>query len=293
MCFFRIGNAIPIGIALQLLHDARAKLLAGRRVYCSDDGCKWRCAQMAQRELIQMGQMDIDPADAHLDAGKARSRCKMLQFLSGGGLAPAGEELDGGFVADVPGECFTNGTALAARAVPYAERETAAMLEHATHVPQRERLVGKELQPLLAENRVEAGIRQSKIERAALDPLDRCSSRCRERSRDGEHPGVQIDTNDVPTGTDALRRSASHDASPASNIQHALALRKPSAVDEQRRPGCEDVSSDVALVQFSGLPGQLPRLVLVRLACHLCYGARVRSRPLRVSSLESTNSVAI
>src|SRR5438445_5714645 len=148
--------------------------------------------------------MDIDPADAHLDAGKARSRCKMLQFLSGGGLAPAGEELDGGFVADVPGECFTNGTVVEAGAVPYAERETAAMLEHATHVPQRERLVGKELQPLLAENRVEAGIRQSKIERAALDPLDRCPSRCRERTLDGEHPAIQIDTYTAPSTTGTL-----------------------------------------------------------------------------------------
>src|SRR5947208_8117571 len=248
---------------------------------------------MAQRELIQMGQMDIGPADARLDAGKARFRCKMVQFLSGGGLAPAGEELDGGFVADVASECFTNSTVVEPEAVPYAERKTTAMLEHATHLPQRERLVGKELQPLLTENRVEAGSRQSKIERAALEPPARSPSRCRERSRDGEHPGVQIDTNDVPAGTDALRRSARHDASPASNIQHPLALREPSAVDKQRRPGCEDVSSDVALVQFSGLPGQLPRLVLVHVACHLCYGARVRSRPLRVSSLESTNSVAI
>ena len=176
---------------------------------------------------------------------------------------------------------------------PDGDAEAAPRPQCAPHLAEGSRAVGEELQPLLAENRVEAGIRQSKIERAALDPLDRCSSRCRERSRDGEHPGVQIDTNDVPTGTDALRRSASHDASPASNIQHALALREPSAIDKQRRPGCEDVSSDVALVQFSGLPGQLPRLVLVHLACHLCYGARVRSRPLRVSSLESTNSVAI
>src|SRR5258707_15690230 len=153
-----------------------------------------------------MVPMDIDPADAHLDAGKARFRCKMLQVLSGGGLAPAGEELDGGFVADVPGECFTNGTIVEPGAVPYAERETAAMLEHAAHLPQRERLVGKELQPLLTENRVEAGIRQSKIERAALDPLNRCPGPSRQRSRDGGQPGAQIDTHDEPPGTQALRR---------------------------------------------------------------------------------------
>src|SRR6185503_16358050 len=93
---------------------------------------------MAQHELIQSGQMHIDPADAHLHAGKAGFRCNTLQFLSGGGLAPAREELGGGFVADESSECFANGTVVEADAVPDAEREPAAMVEHAAHLPQRQ-----------------------------------------------------------------------------------------------------------------------------------------------------------
>jgi hypothetical protein len=56
------------------------------------------------------------------------------------------------------------------------------------------------------------------------------------------------------------RRSASHNAGPASNIQHALARFQTSGVDKQRHPGVEDVPSGVALVQFGRLPGQLPLL---------------------------------
>src|SRR5262249_40126889 len=96
------------------------------------------------------------------------------------------------------------------------------MNEHAAHLPHCKRLVGKELQSLLTEDHVDGGVLQSKIERAAFDPLDWCTDRRRERSRDRDHCRVQIDTNDPPGGTDTLGRNASHYAGPTSNVQHTL-----------------------------------------------------------------------
>ena len=121
----------------------------------SDDRRDRRCGQMVQRELIQTREVDIDPTDAHVYSGKARFCCETLQFLFGGGL-PRSAKPDGGFVADKSSERFTDGAVVKPDAIPDAERETAAMTEHAAHLPQRERLIGKELQSLLAENHVKA-----------------------------------------------------------------------------------------------------------------------------------------
>ena len=62
-------------------------------------------------------------------------------------------------------------------AIPHAEREAATMDEHAAHLLHCQRLIGKKLQPMLTEDHVKARIRQSKIERAALEPFDRGASR--------------------------------------------------------------------------------------------------------------------
>jgi hypothetical protein len=150
---------------------------------------------------------------------------------------------------------------ISADALPYAERETPAAIEHTAHLPQCEGFVGKELQALLAQNDVEARILQSKIERTTLEPLDRSTVRGRERARDGEHSGIQIDA-DHPTGrTDALRRNSCHDPGPASHVQHALTSGQPSGVDQRGRARAENVSSAAALVAFGGLAAELELLV--------------------------------
>ncbi len=68
--------------------------------------------------------------------------------------------------------------------------------------------------------------------------------------------------------TDTFRCGASDDASPASNVQHALADTDVSDIDKQRRPGPEDVPGEVALVQFGRLRAQLPLPVLGHLPFH-------------------------
>src|SRR4030081_3931539 len=136
MCFFRIGYALAVGIALKLFHDARANPLSCRRFGGSDKWRKRRCGQMVQRE-------------------------------------------------------------------------------------------------------------------SAFDPLDRCADAYRERSCDGDHSGVQINSYDTSSRTDTFRCGASDDASPASNVQHALADTDISDIDKQTRPGSDDVPSDVALVQIA------------------------------------------
>ena len=100
------------------------------------------------------------------------------------------------------------------------------------------------------------------------DPFDRCADRCRERSRDGDHCRVQINSYDTSSRTDPFRRGASDDAGPASNVQHALADADVSDIDKQGRPGSEDVPSDVALVPFGRLRAQLPLPVLGHLPFH-------------------------
>src|SRR5262249_19910643 len=64
------------------------------------------------------------------------------------------------------------------------------------------------------QNHIEARILQSQVERAALEPFDRCADRSRKRARDPDHSRVQINTDHASTGTDALGRDAGDDASP-------------------------------------------------------------------------------
>ena len=190
-----------------------------------------------------------------------------MQLLSRGGL-PRSAKADGGFVSDELSESLTNGTVVKPGIGPHAECEAAAMLEHAVHLHQCGRLIWKKLQSLLTENHVKTDVLELKIERVTLKPFDRSASRYRERPRNADHGGIQIDTNNTSGGTDALCRSASHKACSASNIQHALAFHDASGIDKQRHPRSQDVASDVAFVEFSRLRAKVPWLVLGHLAIH-------------------------
>ena len=154
---------------------------------------------------------------------------------------------------------------ISADALPHTERKTAAMVEHAARLLQRERLVGKELESLLTQNHIEARILQPQVERAALKPFDRCAERSRKRSRDPDHSRVQINPDHASVGTDVLRRDAGDDASSASNVQHALAGGGASGVDQQRRPGAKDLSRGAALVALGGLVAELELLARVQI----------------------------
>src|ERR1700730_10834146 len=160
---------------------------------------------MMQYELIQMGQVEIQPTDANLDVGKARVYCKALQFVFGWDLS-RGAKLHGCRIADVSRERFADGAVVGTNPDPHAERQTASMNEHSAHLPQRHQLVGKELEALLAQNCVKAGIRQSQIEGTALEPFDRRGAHGRrERPRHGDHSRIEVDPNDPSGRTDTLR----------------------------------------------------------------------------------------
>src|SRR5882724_11083525 len=103
MCFLRIGYALAVGIALKLLHDARANLLSHRRLGGGDKRCKRRRGQMVQREFIEPREMHVDPTDAHVHRGKARFRCETLQLLFARDLS-RGAKLQGSRVADKSSE---------------------------------------------------------------------------------------------------------------------------------------------------------------------------------------------
>ena len=62
-----------------------------------------------------------------------------------------------------------------------------------------------------------------------------------------------------------LRRDAGDDASPASNVQHTLAGGRASGVDQQWRPGAEDISGRAALVALGGLVAELELFARVQI----------------------------
>ena len=227
--------------------------------------------------------------EAHFHIGKSRLRCEALQVLFGWDLSRRAEA-DGGFGRYEPSERVADGMMISADALPHTERKTAAVVEHAAHLPQRERLVGKELESLLTQNHIEARILQPQVERAALEPFDRCADRSRKRARNPDHSRIQINTDHASAGTDALRRDAGDDASPASNVQHALPGCRASGVDQRRRPGAEDISGGTALVTLGGLVAELElfarvQIALARLALHLCRRERIaliRSQAFRL-----------
>src|SRR5437762_7853305 len=159
MGLFGIGDAVAIGVALQLLGDARANLFARLRIRGSDE---WRdrCSgQMIEDETVQARQVNVEPIDASLHVGKTGFCCETLQLALGRNLSGSAK-LRRGCIANESSERFADRGVVEPRTIPDAERETSAVDQHAAHLPQRDQLVGKELQSLLTENCVEAGIRQ-------------------------------------------------------------------------------------------------------------------------------------
>src|SRR5437870_1476804 len=144
MCFFGTGNPIAVGVGLQLLHYALANSPADRGIRGSDERRDRRCSQMVQCEFIEMGQMDIDPNNAHVHSRQTRFDCETLQFIFAGDL-PRGGKLLGSCIAHESSQRFSDGTMVEPDAVPHAECETAAPDEHATDLLQRDGFVWKEL----------------------------------------------------------------------------------------------------------------------------------------------------
>src|SRR5439155_26195199 len=140
---------------------------------------------------IQTRQVEIEPTDANSDIHKPCVCCKVLQFIFVRDL-PRGTKFHGGRVAKAMRERFADCAVVWTDSDPDAERQTSATDEHAAHLPKRQRLVGKELKSLLTENRIEAGTRQSQVERTALEPLDGRARLGRERPRYSDHSRIEV-----------------------------------------------------------------------------------------------------
>jgi hypothetical protein len=114
---------------------------------------------MIEDETVQTRQVNIEPIDANLHVGKTGFCCETPQLVLGWHLSGRAK-LRRGCIANESSERFADCSVVESRTIPDAERETSTVDEHAPHLPQRDQFVGKELQSLLTENRVEAGIRQ-------------------------------------------------------------------------------------------------------------------------------------
>src|SRR6266545_1469666 len=262
MSFFGVGDPIAIGVALQLLRDARANLLARLRIRSSDE---WRdrCSgQMIEDETVQTRQVNIEPIDANLHVGKTSFCCETLQLVLGRNLSGSAK-LRRCCIANESSERFADRGVVEPLTIPDAERNAAASSENAPYLAQRERLVREKLQALLAEHRIEARIRQLKIERVALEPLNGRTGTSWQRPSHRDHAGIQIDANHVAVGSHAFRRDARHYASSASKVQDAFPCRKVGGIDQQRGPRAKDAASDHLLVSFSRIAAEVPLLVLV------------------------------
>jgi hypothetical protein len=99
---------------------------------------------MVEREFIQRRQADIHPTDANIHRCKTRLRREMPQFFCGGSLARRAKAI-GSFGSHEASKRFTHSAVVRPNAAPDTERETATMVEHATHFPQRGQLVRKKL----------------------------------------------------------------------------------------------------------------------------------------------------
>jgi hypothetical protein len=94
------------------------------------------------------------------------------------------------------------------------------------HLTQRRRAIRKELEPQLTVRNVERGIRKRHLRRAGLLPRY-------QRARgwfvspaggsDGEHTGVQVETDHIPGAANLLRDESGYYTGAARNIQDALA----------------------------------------------------------------------
>src|SRR5262249_62306824 len=157
-------------------------LLALFRTRGSDQWRDRRSGQMIDDETVQRRQVNGEPTGPTLHVGKPSFCCETPQFVPARDL-PGRAKLRRGCIADEPDERFADRSIVESYTVPDAERETSTVVEHAAHLPQRDQLVGKELQSLLTQNHIEACIRQLKIGGVPLKPFDRRADRCRERSR--------------------------------------------------------------------------------------------------------------
>src|SRR6185503_1207334 len=115
-----------------------------------------------------------------------------------------------------------------------AQRDPTGAFNNTAHLLKGLVLVRKELQPQLTKNCVKAVGRGGQVQSAAIYPSYRCSFALYATSN-GQHAGIQVETCDL-AATYPLGRQASHDTSPASDVQHSFAGTELREIDEILRP---------------------------------------------------------
>src|SRR5690242_13907915 len=98
---------------------------------------------------------------------------------------------------------------------PRTDTEAAAFHQGAMHLASCGSLVGDELEPLLAQDDIEAlAIVKRQGSGVALPPIDRRN----QPPCDGEHVGIEVDANDRPGRCEASLREPGNDPGSASDI---------------------------------------------------------------------------
>jgi hypothetical protein len=112
---------------------------------------------------------------------------------------------------------------------------------------------------LLTAHDVEAGIRERQRGRVSFTPHDRSPFRSRRRTRDREHPYIEIEPGYLARRADKRRNISGDRPSATSNVEHAVAILRGCQLDERLRPGISECRHDVAFVRLcNSFTGKLP-----------------------------------
>lgn len=122
------------------------------------------------------------------------------------------------------------------------DRNRAVFRAVRTRIAENSVPIREELNPLLAEDDVERGVRERKGRRVATQPLDARGGAGHVQR--GRH---RIEPNHSTTGPYPVRRATSDDACPACDVQDAVAGVRVDRVEQVARPGVErDLSASGA-----------------------------------------------
>jgi hypothetical protein len=143
------------------------------------------------------------------------------------------------------------------------QHHPAARDEDATHLPQGPGAIRKELEPELAQDCVERGIREGHVQDAGLGPANGCTRETRQGTGNREHRGVEIKPNDHTLGTDLFGSQARHDPGATGDVKHALIGLERSAADQIGCPDAGDRRDEIALIELGRVARQLPWFVVV------------------------------
>jgi hypothetical protein len=130
---------------------------------------------------------------------------------------------------------------------PDGNDQPSSAIHRPSHFTDCGRLVRKELQPLVTEDKVESlSITERQGARVSLAPVDPWFC----RARDSEHMRTHVDTDNLAGACQPFHREARDDASPAGDVEHPIPRSESGAVEDDFRKGLEERAHEPPLVHF-------------------------------------------